>query len=202
MGSKLFSKLHKRYSDARTEMKTSYIIDEIFNLSEKNFRNNGKINFYMHELKSRGSDAIFEYYVKYVKRVQEEEVELEQINVYYALNGVLKLNEAEKIWNFVNLLQDLNNEHNFNLNYEKCSKAMAKTGNVTFNLYWAETYPEYNQANIEAILNSGNASAIVRMIELVDLTEEQINTATKIVKASENKQAKQDLKEVLKEKTL
>lgn len=185
-------------SKARARVATSIIIDNIFDLSDRMYRDSKKIDECMHELKSRGSEAIYEYYVKYVKRVLNDEVKFENINVYYALNEVLKLNEAEKIWNFVNLLQELQMENKFSFNMDKCSKAMAKTNNVKFNLFWAEVYPEHNADNIEFILRSRDAMAIARMVALVDnLTEEQIAEATKIVKASKNKEAKKELKNIL-----
>ena len=65
----LFSKLNKRYSDCRTKLTTDTIINEIFDLSDKTYKNVSKINTYMHELRSRGSDAVYDYYVKYIKRV-------------------------------------------------------------------------------------------------------------------------------------
>jgi len=180
------------------KVSTSTIIDDIFDLSDRVIRDSNKISVYMHELKSRGSDAVYEYYVKYIKRVMDEEVKFENINVYYALNEVLKLNDAEKIWKFVGLLQDLQEEHKFNINYEKCSKALAKTKDVKYNLFWSEVYLEHNQDNIACVIESRDAMANARMVALVDnLTEEQIAEATKIVKASKNKEAKKELKYTL-----
>lgn len=211
MGSKLFSAVGKRYKNAKTKQteyevskySTRTIISEIFELTDKNFKNTSKINMYMHELKQRGSDAIFEYYCKYVRRVIEDEKDLSEINVYYALNEVIKLNEAEKIWNFVNLLQDLQENNKFKINYDKCSLAIAKTGNATFNLYWAECYPNFNQPNIEVVLKSNDAYKVARMLSLVEnLSDEQISKAVSIVKSSKNKEAKKELKAVIAEKDL
>ena len=199
--SKLFSKLSQRYINSRSKWQTSTIIDEIFDLSDKNYKNTTKINSCMKELKSRGEDAVFEYYEKYIRRVMYGDAAFESINVYYALNEVLKLGNVEKIWKFLNLLQDLQEDHFFKINYEKCSKAIAKSGNVEYNLYWSEYYLDYNAENIKVVLDSKDNKMIIKLITLVsNLTQDEINQAIIVVKKSKDQESKQELKQVLQEK--
>lgn len=189
--------------DSSKQLKTSTIIDEIFSLTDGVYKNQYKIQTYMHELKTRGEDAIYEYYVKYVKRVLEEEIDIKQINVHHALNEVIKLNDAEKLWNFINILQDIQSDSYFKIDMKKCSNAIAATNNLKYNLYWAEIYTQENQANIKTILNSEDISAITRMIELVDnLTEQQIADCIKVIKNAKTKKDKKEVKKVAKDKNL
>ena len=201
MARKCFEKLKKRYADARSTWSTDTIIGEIFDLSDSNLKNQYQINSYMHELKSRGSDAIYKYYEKYAYRVINEEVDIKHVNLHHALNEVLKLNEAEKIWNFVNILEQIAYDFGFRFDYNKCSKAMAKTGNARFNNFWAECHPECNEANIEAVIASNDVNQILNLLNnTINLSDDQIDRAVALVKKSKDKKFKQELREILKDK--
>lgn len=173
------------------EWKTSTIISEIFELSDKVNKDTSKMNDCIKELKQRGNDDVYAYYKKYITRVIEGEVDIKHINPYYAINEVLKLNDADKIWDFVNVLETFSNECNFKINYEKISKALAKTGDIKNNLYWAEVYTVANKDNIQVILNSKDAKANEGLVRLVDnLTKEEKEQAKKIVRNAKAKMQK------------
>lgn len=187
MKKNLVSKSASRKANIK-EWQTKTIISEIFDLSDKAYKDSIKINNCMKELKQRGADDVYAYYKQYINRVVAGEVELKQINPHYALNEVIKLNDADKLWDFANVLGNLAAEHNFKINYEKISKALAKTGDIKNNLYWAESYPMANKDNIQVILNSKDVKAIESMVRLVDnLTKEEKEQAKKIVKNAKTK---------------
>lgn len=188
MRKNLVNKTSKRKANIK-EWKTSTIISEIFDLSDKIYKDSSKMNECIKELKQRGKDDVYAYYKKYINRVLEGEVDIKQINPYYAINEVLKLNDADKIWDFVNVLEALSDECNFKINYEKISKALAKTGNIKNNLYWAEVYTVANKENIQVVLNSKDAKANERLVRLVDnLTKEEKEQAKKIVNNAKRKE--------------
>lgn len=192
MKKNLVSKSANRKANVK-EWQTKTIINEIFDLSDKIYKDSIKINTCLKELKLRGVDDVYAYYRQYINRVVEGEVDIKQINPHHALNEVLKLNEAEKIWDFVNVLDALANETNFKVNYEKISKAMAKTGDIKNNLYWAEIYTVANKDNIKVILNSKDAKANERLVRLVDnLTKEEKEKAKKIVRNAKVKLQKSE----------
>lgn len=205
MKKSLLSKSNKRVAQKAnpSNWPTDIIIDEIFDLTDKKFREETKIEMCKKELKQRGKDDIYAYYKQYIKRVLDGEIDFKRINPYHALNEVLKLNDAKKIWEFVNILEDLADENKLKLNYEKCSVALANTNDLEYNLYWAEVYKQANQANINCILKSKDAYYNARMVTLVEnLSESEIAYAAKLVKASKNKEAKKELKETLSNKAL
>jgi len=188
MKKNLVAKSAKRKANIK-EWQTKTIISEIFELSDKVYKDSIKINTCIKELKQRGNDDVYSYYKKYIQRVIDGEVNIKQINPYYAINEVLKLNDSEKIWEFVNVLEVLASKTNFKINFEKISKAMAKTGDIKNNLYWAEVYPIANKANIQVILNSKDAKANERLVRLVDnLTKEEKEQAKKIVNNAKRKE--------------
>ena len=188
MRKNLVSKSAKRKANIK-EWQTKTIISEIFDLSDKVNKDSSKMNEYIKELKQRGNDDVYAYYKEYIQRVIEGEVDIKHINPHYALNEVFKLNDADKIWDFVNVLGNLAAEHNFKINYEKISKALAKTGDIKNNLYWAEVYPIANKENIQVILNSKDAKANEKLVRLVEnLTKEEKEQAKKIVNSAKRKE--------------
>ena len=66
MKKNLVAKVSKRGIQPKN-WRTSTIIDEIFELSDKTYKDTLKINVCMKELKQRGSDDIYLYYKQYIR---------------------------------------------------------------------------------------------------------------------------------------
>lgn len=184
--------VQQRYSDARSRLSTDALIDDILDLQESKSRVASTLNSLMTELKSRGNDALYLYYERSVRRIQHEEVCLNQQRVTYHFNKVIELKDTQKLWKFINLLQDLQEEYGYKLDYKKCSAEIFKTNDIKLNLAWCELSEE-NFLNKELILQSNDLDAIIKLIQVgKNITDEDEESVTEMVtKYADDKQYKE-----------
>lgn len=192
--------VQERYNKARSRMSTDALIDEILDLQEYKSSVGLELNRLMTELKSRGIEDLYLYYEKSVRRIQDEEAEFKQKKVTYLFNKVIELNDSQKLWKFICLLEDLKEDYGYKMDYKKCSMAIYKTDDIKLNLTWCELYDE-NLLNKEFIFQCDDLDAIIKLIHLgKNITEEDEEYVSEMVTKYANDKQYKEYNQVLLER--
>ena len=154
---------------------------------------------YKEEILSHGEDAYAEFNIKLIDfcvfGTDNEKLNNMITNRYLsvATNNMLKIKNARYLIDYVSLLDAIKKHDkvkfaNFNIDYNKFSKAVAETGDLPRNCDWIDMFGKYNEydANYELLLNSNDPDSALYLANSLDLSTEDFKKCEGVVLAAKN----------------